>query len=165
MNDTIKPAAGHPLALRNMLYPGTGFDDPRMGRDDQPADMAHMYRGLKDNGGVHINSGIPNRAWAVATTELAKVMPDKASWETTGYVWMHSMALLGPDATFAEAARATYVTAQRLFPKDPAVAQSIEKGWKTVGLNVDGKPPVSTSPSSGHPIRVIILSWLKNLKK
>ena len=28
------------VALRNMLHPGTAYDDPRLGKDPQPADMS-----------------------------------------------------------------------------------------------------------------------------
>ena len=48
-------------ALRDMLNPGTAYNDPKLGRDRQPADMAHYVKTGSDNGGVHTNSGIPNR--------------------------------------------------------------------------------------------------------
>lgn len=37
------------------------LSDPNKG--DQPATMSQYYSGSEDNGGVHINSGIPNRAF------------------------------------------------------------------------------------------------------
>lgn len=49
-------------ALRNMADPnngGTKLGDPGY----QPANVQTQYRGPEDNGGVHINSGIPNRAF------------------------------------------------------------------------------------------------------
>ncbi|NUR95847.1 MAG: peptidase M4 family protein, partial [Kribbellaceae bacterium] len=47
------------VALRSMKAPGTAYDDPRLGKDPQPADMSSYVDTQDDNGGVHINSGIP----------------------------------------------------------------------------------------------------------
>ena len=53
-------------ALRSMLAPGTAYDDPRLGRDPQVGSMDAYVDTAEDSGGVHINSGIPNRAFALA---------------------------------------------------------------------------------------------------
>ena len=53
-----------------MAAPGTAYDDPVIGKDPQPADMAHYVDTTDDNGGVHINSGIPNRAFYLAATAI-----------------------------------------------------------------------------------------------
>ncbi len=47
--------------LRSLPDPNTG---------DQPASMSQIYTGSEDNGGVHINSGIPNRAFYLFATAL-----------------------------------------------------------------------------------------------
>ena len=39
------------------------YDDPILGKDGQPKHMKDLYIGIKDNGGVHINSGILNHAF------------------------------------------------------------------------------------------------------
>lgn len=44
------------------------LSDPNKG--DQPASMSQIYTGSEDNGGVHINSGIPNRAFYLFTKAL-----------------------------------------------------------------------------------------------
>ena len=51
------------VALRSMKDPGTAYDDPTIGKDPQPGHMKNFVRTTSDNGGVHINSGIPNRAF------------------------------------------------------------------------------------------------------
>ena len=51
-------------ALRSMREPGTAYDDPQIGRDLQVGSMADYVETDADSGGVHINSGIPNRAFA-----------------------------------------------------------------------------------------------------
>ena len=67
-------------ALRSLKAPGTAFKF-----DNQPADMAH-YVNLPDdgdprhdNGGVHINSGIPNHAFYLAATGIGG-----NAWEKAG---------------------------------------------------------------------------------
>ena len=49
-------------ALRSMKAPGTAYDDPQIGKDPQPDHMSKYVNTSSDNGGVHINSGIPNHA-------------------------------------------------------------------------------------------------------
>jgi hypothetical protein len=69
-------------ALRSMKEPGTAYDDPQIGRDLQVGAMADYVHTDDDSGGVHINSGIPNRAFALAALETGGV-----SWEKAGQVW------------------------------------------------------------------------------
>ncbi|KAM0241688.1 hypothetical protein ACHAPO_001379 [Fusarium lateritium] len=54
-------------ALRSMKDPGTAYDDPIFGKDPQVAHMKQFKTTFEDNGGVHIFSGIPNRAFYLAS--------------------------------------------------------------------------------------------------
>ena len=57
--DVLVPAKTR-RAIRDMENPGTAYvDDPDLGTDPQPAHMKDFYTGAADNGGVHLNSGIP----------------------------------------------------------------------------------------------------------
>ena len=54
-------------ALRSLKEPGTAYDNALLGKDPQPGHMSD-YVELPDtddgdNGGVHVNSGIPNKAF------------------------------------------------------------------------------------------------------
>jgi Zn-dependent metalloprotease len=53
-----------------MNAPGTAYDDPDLGKDPQPSDMSGYFQGSDDNGGVHINSGIPNHAFYLAAMAI-----------------------------------------------------------------------------------------------
>ena len=66
-------------ALRDMRNPGTAYDDPRLGTDPQPAHMDDYVNTRDDNGGVHINSGIPNRAFVLAALAIGG-----NAWEAPG---------------------------------------------------------------------------------
>lgn len=59
------------VALRSMKAPGTAFGpDPLVGQDPQPDHMSRYDHTLRDDGGVHINSGIPNKAFYLAAIAL-----------------------------------------------------------------------------------------------
>lgn len=61
-------------AMRDMQNPNNGATG--LGQNGwQPKDMTEYYTGDQDNGGVHINSGIPNRAFYLVATDIGK---DKA---------------------------------------------------------------------------------------
>ena len=65
-----------------MAAPGTAYDDPVLGRDPQPAHMDDYVDTSADNGGVHLNSGIPNRAFHLAATAIGG-----SSAEGAGAIW------------------------------------------------------------------------------
>ena len=120
-------------ALRDMANPGTAYDDPNLGKDPQPAHMRDYDPTEEDSGGVHTNSGIPNRAFVLA----AKDIGGKA-WEVTGKVWYVTLTeRLTATADFAKAAAETISVARDLFPNDASIAAKIAKAWATVGLGDD----------------------------
>jgi bacillolysin len=72
--DVVNPAVFPSGALRDMANPHNGgnqLGDPGW----QPHHVSEMYTGNQDNGGVHINSGIPNRAFFLFADAVGK---DKA---------------------------------------------------------------------------------------
>ena len=118
-------------ALRSMLEPGTAYDDDVLGRDPQPADMAGYVDTADDNGGVHLNSGIPNRAFALAAIELGG-----RAWETVGPVWYDTVGgpLLSATADFAQFAEATITTAGERYGSGSREVSAIESAWRSVGV-------------------------------
>jgi Zn-dependent metalloprotease len=117
------------VALRSMKAPGTAYDDPRLGRDPQPDSMSGYVQTSDDNGGVHINSGIPNRAFTRAATDLSGY-----SWDRAGQVWYATLldSALTSTATFVDFAELTLTNAARLF--DEEVRTVVENAWRTVGV-------------------------------
>lgn len=117
-------------AVRDMQHPGTAFvEDPILGTDPQPSHMKDRYTGAADRGGVHINSGIPNRAFVLAAEAIGG-----EPWETAGRIWYDAMLELGSRADFAEAARVT----TRIARDDhgAAVGRAVRAAWKAVGVSV-----------------------------
>ena len=126
---TLAPGLGE--ALRSMKAPGTAWRF-----DDQPATMDD-YRDLpddnvpsNDNGGVHINSGIPNHAFYLAATSLGG-----RAWEAAGRIWYTTLTeRLSASAQFADAAQATIGVARDLFGAGSDEARAVEDAWTRVGV-------------------------------
>ncbi|WP_308799831.1 M4 family metallopeptidase [Agromyces silvae] len=118
-------------ALRSMLEPGTAYDDDLLGRDPQPDHMSRYVETSEDHGGVHLNSGIPNRAFALASRELGGF-----AWEHTGRIWYDVMTSgrLATTADFAEFAGETLRVARALFGDDSAEHRAVANAWTTVGV-------------------------------
>ncbi|MEV5970031.1 M4 family metallopeptidase [Streptomyces sp. NPDC051921] len=126
----LGPAIDRGVALRSMKEPGTAYDDDVLGKDPQPATMDDYVRTSSDNGGVHINSGIPNHAFYLLATELGGF-----AWERAGRIWYHVMTSgeLSEEARFSEFARATAASARVLFGEGDEV-QAVLKAWSAVGV-------------------------------
>jgi Zn-dependent metalloprotease len=119
-------------ALRSMSNPGSAYDDPLIGKDPQPAHMDDYVRTHEDNGGVHINSGIPNRAFYLAATEIGGFAGDKAA-----RIWYAALRdnRLRVRARFKEFAFLTYINAWNLFP-DGDEAKAVKSAWAQVGIEI-----------------------------
>jgi Zn-dependent metalloprotease len=118
----------HGVALRSMKAPGTAYDDPRIGKDPQPAHMDGYVDTLDDNGGVHINSGIPNHAFYRAAVAFGG-----RAWVKAGKVWYHALTkVLRSTSNFRAAAQATTDAAGREF--GIAGARIVSDAWKQVGV-------------------------------
>jgi Zn-dependent metalloprotease len=117
------------VALRSMRAPGTAYDDDVLGRDPQPDHLRDYVETSDDNGGVHINSGIPNHAFYLAATSLGG-----AAWEVAGRVWYDTLVSGGlkPDADFATFAAATVQAAQARFGTAEVLA--VRSAWDAVGV-------------------------------
>lgn len=110
--------------LRDMATPGTAYDDPRLGRDPQVGHMADYIDTAEDNGGVHYNSGIPNRAFHLAATAIGGNV-----WEGAGRVWWQALTMgdLGAESDFAGFAAATILAAGEH-------EQAVARAWDAVGV-------------------------------
>ncbi|MGP2437064.1 M4 family metallopeptidase [Streptomyces sp. JW3] len=118
-------------ALRSLKAPGTAYDDDVLGKDPQPATMDDYVQTGQDNGGVHINSGIPNHAFYL----FAKALGGKA-WERAGQVWYDALTggRLGSDATFEEFAGLTLAAARERYGDDGEELDAVSKAWEQVGV-------------------------------
>ena len=120
-------------ALRSMKAPGTAYQNhPIIGSDPQPATMDD-YQTLapwEDNGGVHINSGIPNYAFYNTAMELGG-----KAWEKAGHIWYLALRdKLRKYDSFVRAARATVRVAREEYGRGSLEEKAVIKGWKATKL-------------------------------
>jgi Zn-dependent metalloprotease len=124
-------------ALRSMKAPGTAFKF-----DNQPADMAHFVNlpddgdPRNDNGGVHINSGIPNHAFYLAAIGIGG-----NAWEKAGAIWYTTLTTkLSENSDFQEAADATVSVSGDLYGAGGAEQQAVRSAWEQVGITPASQP-------------------------
>ena len=120
------------VALRSMKAPGTAYDDSLLGKDPQPYHMDHYVNTSADNGGVHINSGIPNHAFYLLSQYLGGW-----AWEKAGKIWYDTLQQINnPLATFQAWAEKTYEVANASHGVGSLEALYTKRAWKLVGINV-----------------------------
>ena len=125
------------VGIRSMKAPGTAYNDPVLGKDPQPAHMDNYVKTIEDNGGVHINSGIPNHAFYVAAIELGGY-----AWEKAGQIWYKTLTeKLGDRSSFQQAADFTFEAAGELYGVGSIEQNAVKKGWTEVGISIGGDAP------------------------
>lgn len=123
------------IALRSMKDPGTAYNDPTIGKDPQPGHMKDYVNTTSDNGGVHINSGIPNRAFYLTAIELGGY-----AWEKAGRIWYIALTeRLREGSNFQSAANLTFEIATSLYGKGSPEQKAVLKAWEFVGIKIKSK--------------------------
>jgi Zn-dependent metalloprotease len=119
------------VALRSMKAPGTAYDDPVLGKDPQPAHMRDYVQTFEDNGGVHINSGIPNHAFYLVATRLGGY-----AWERAGRIWYEALrdSRFRPNTGFRRCAQLTATAASRLYGDRSPEHLAVREAWNKVGV-------------------------------
>jgi Zn-dependent metalloprotease len=116
--------------MRSLAQPGTAYDDDLLGRDQQPAHMRDFVRlpntPENDNGGVHVNCGIPNHAFYLVAVALGG-----NAWETAGRIWFDAVhdPKLTERSGFQGFAGATVRAAGEY-------AEEVRAAWHEVGVAV-----------------------------
>jgi Zn-dependent metalloprotease len=92
--------------------------------------MSDYVETSDDDGGVHINSGIPNRAFYLAATAIGGF-----AWEKAGRIWYVALRDRFRKTTdFAQAAALTAAVAEELYGKAAREAAAVKDAWSAVGL-------------------------------
>lgn len=127
-NDIMGPDTDA-VALRTLTEEPAYEDDPLLGTDPQPKHMDDMYTGSQDNGGVHINSGIPNHVFYRASLEIGG-----EAWEKAGRIWYRTLLTLTATSDFGEMVERTLQEAAALFGSRSLEQKAVRNAWKAVGL-------------------------------
>ena len=121
------------VGIRSMKAPGTAYDDTVLGKDPQPATMNDYVNTSSDNGGVHINSGIPNHAFYVTAVEIGG-----SAWEKAGAIWYEALTnRLNATANFQTAAFQTFQAAGDKYGTGSLEQLAVKHGWAAVGIDAE----------------------------
>lgn len=107
-----------------------------------PDHYSVRYTGSQDNGGVHINSGIPNHAFYLAIEGGTHRLSGRqvtgvgaANREQIERVFFRAFTQMLPvRATFSQARAATIQSARDLYPSSAAVERAVTDAWTAVGV-------------------------------
>ena len=133
-------------ALRDLRDPHNG-DEPG-GYHWQPAHMdEYLYMDEDDdNGGVHYNSGIPNRA--------AYLIAEAIGREKTARVYYHILdaAYLSPRSQFVDCRVAAERAASDLFGEESTEVEAVRNAFAAVGIVVEVEEPAGEIEPDAEPV-------------
>ena len=116
-------------ALRTFTAEKAYEDDPLLGTDPQPKHLKDKYKGSADNGGVHINSGIPNHAFYLAARKIGG-----RAWLRAGRIWYRTLLSLSENSGFADMVETTAAVAATDFGRNSKEHKAVSSGWKEAGF-------------------------------
>jgi thermolysin len=132
--DSFRVPGGGLNGIRSLVNP-IAFGDPDH--------YSIRYTGSQDNGGIHINCGIPNHAFYLAieggrnrVSGLTVQGVGAANREQIEKAFYRAFVLMLPaSATFSTARAATIQAARDLYGASSAAATAITQAWTAVGVN------------------------------
>jgi Zn-dependent metalloprotease len=137
-------------AIRSMKNPGSLVGDDQINERGEPIDhYDRRYKGSADWGGVHMNSGIPNRAFYLAANEIGGFV-----WTQLGLVWYMTLKALDSNSEFHQAAEKSYSIAREFYSDNENISQAIWNGWDKVGITIDTN--TFTAFSKEEKIRILL---------
>ncbi|MEP7195688.1 MAG: M4 family metallopeptidase [Saprospiraceae bacterium] len=130
-------------ALRDLSDPhngGSSLND----NGYQPRHVNEQYKGTQDNGGVHINSGIPNFAYYNFVTELSKTKGLDEAKKIGEKVYYHALTkFLTKSSNFKDLRTAIEKCSMDQYPNNPEVLAAVKFGFDKVGIGSGSSNPGS----------------------
>lgn len=148
--EAYTPANGTGDALRYLDNPHLASDSG-FTSDDDPDHYSERYTGTSDNGGVHINSGIGNKAFYLLARggshhkggSMTGIGADKAA-----KIWYRALTTyMTSSTTFAGARTATIDAATALHGVGSPEALAVASAWALVGVGTGGTTPPQPTTS------------------
>ncbi|MEH7374011.1 MULTISPECIES: M4 family metallopeptidase [Bacillaceae] len=106
-------------ALRSLSNPGLY---------GQPENMSGYVNTTSDNGGVHTNSGIPNKAAYLTISSLGTAVAEKIYYRAL-------TVYLAPQSDFSDARAALLAAASDLYGSSSTQYNAVKSAWTQVGVN------------------------------
>lgn len=132
--NVLKNPEGIGTALRSMKEPGKAFiGHGVLGDDEQIAHVRDMnpqkWTDDKDDGGVHVYSGIPNHAFYLTATKMGGF-----SWKEPGQIWMSALLQAKEEDDFVSFASRTCEQAKLLY--GTRTEEIVAQAWHSVGVDL-----------------------------
>lgn len=134
-------------ALRDMLHPhnnaATGSNSWQPENMNEYVTLPNTEEG--DNGGVHINSGIPNRAFALTAETISR-------WKA-GQIWYRGLTTYLTNNSDFNDARVAFVNAAKdIYGDNSAEMNAVKTSFETVGVTGNtGVQTVELTYDDGNP--------------
>lgn len=149
--DVVKLSAFPSGALRNMQDPhngGSSLSSPGY----QPAHVNEQYSGTQDNGGVHINSGIPNKAFYLIASTITKAKAEQ--------IYYKALSLyLTKSSKFIDLRLAVVKAASDIHGANSTEVNTVKQSFDAVGiLDGSGGNYQPTLPSNPGAERMLIVN-------
>ncbi len=123
--DVVRTSAFPTGALRDMQDPTQGLSNLNQ-NGYQPAHYSDRYTGTQDRGGVHINSGIPNRAFYLFATSIGKAKAEE--------IYYHALSnYLTRSSQFSDCRAAVMQSAKDLYGN--AECEAAATAFTQVGIS------------------------------
>ncbi len=148
--DVVRTSQFPSGALRSMQDPTQGFNslnDPGY----QPGHYTDRYTGSQDRGGVHINSGIPNRAFYLFATAIGKNKAEQVYYNALSNYLTRSSDFQDCRAAVMQSATDLYGTTER----DAAATAFSQVGIGSSGTGVPGDD-LELQPNPGDDLIAFI---------
>ncbi len=129
--DVVKTSVFPSGALRDLSDPHNGTTNGNNGW--QPRTVSEKYNGTQDNGGVHINSGIPNYAYYLFANNanVGKAIAEKVYYQTlTKY--------LTASSKFVDLRASVVQSVKDLYPGNANVLAAANSAFDAVGIAGSG---------------------------
>ncbi|MFL6557648.1 MAG: M4 family metallopeptidase, partial [Bacillus sp. (in: firmicutes)] len=94
----------------------------------QPDNMSGYVNTTSDNGGVHTNSGIPNKAAYLTISSLCTAVSEKIDYRAL-------TVYLAPQSDFSDARAALLAAAADLYGSSSTQYNAVKSAWTQVGVN------------------------------
>lgn len=144
------PSNGNNDALRYMDNPH-GAQNYGYTSDDDPDHYSERYTGTQDNGGVHINSGIPNKVFSLLASGGSHHLGGSMTgigFDDAADIWYLALdTYMTSSTTFAGARTATLNAAQQLFGANSAEYIGVANAWALCGIGQPGGPTPTPTPT------------------
>ncbi len=139
--DIMKPGVSTTGALRDLQDPhngGSSLSDNFF----QPKHMSEYYSGTQDNGGVHINSGIPNHAFYLFATSVTKEKAEQVYYRALNVYLTKTSVFKDLRQAVIQACKDLYTTTEAAAAAAAFDAVGIygDPVGSNIGNNVDDLP-------------------------